>query len=229
MANLAYRSGSSTTAGASSGTTLAINKGAGAATGDIQVYLLYEEPSTGSSTLTGFTRLYQQINTGSFEMTLWARRLDGSESSSFTFSLGSSVFRTAVGTVYQNGTYTGTQPDVANGAQGDSIVTASQTAPSITTLGANRMLVYGHGGQSSLNVTGVTGAASNFRVHFDSNTISDALIAAAGATGTTAPNSGGTQNYVGIHAALISDPDVAAKAPPPPFRPQRVIYRTRRF
>lgn len=230
MAALSFRSASTTTAGSSSGSSLAINKGAGAATGDVQVFVIAWWPSTSTITPpTGFTSLRSQANAGSMKQEVFAKRLDGSEGASFTFNSTGSEWRVGVGALYQSGTYTDAQPDVANSAQGDAIAQASQTAPSVTTTGTNRMLIWGHATENSVSISSSSGAASNFRAHLGEGSLADALFASAGATGTTAPGGGGTQTYTGIHAALISDPDAAGKAPPPPFRPNRVIYRTRRF
>jgi hypothetical protein len=230
MANLAFRSASTTTAGSSSGSSLAINKGAGAAAGDIQVYVVSWWPNTSVVTPpTGFALLKSVANSGNMILHIFAKRLDGSEGASFTFNSTGSVWRTAVGALYQSGTYTGTQPDVSSSGQADSTASASQTAPSVTTLGPNRMLVWGHATENSNSNSSSSGAASNFRAHLAEADIADALFAAAGATGTTAPGGAGTDSYASIHVALISDPDATTKAPPPPTRPQRVIYRTRRF
>lgn len=226
MAALSFRAGSTTSAGSGGGDALAVNKGAGAAAGDIQMYGVYWEPNTNTVTCAGFTSLLKITNPNLFMLEVFYRRLDGSEGASFSFVPSTNgQWRTIVGALYRDGTYTGAQPDVSSSAQGDAVAQGSQIAPSVTTTGADRMLVYGHGMSSSGSITATTGAASNFRVHLGEASLADALFAVAGATGTTALGNGGTRNYAAIHAALISDPAAAAKAPPPPRRVNSTWYR----
>jgi hypothetical protein len=212
---LAFRAGSFVSAGNASGGDLSINKPTGTASGDIMVYVVYFEPDTTTISITGsFTSLFSLANTGAFKLEVFARRAGGSEPATFTVSnsTGGNQWRAAVGVAYSGGTGTGTLLDLANGSQADGALNTAQTAPSITTTGTDRMLVFGYGNFSGTNMTAAAGAATNLRGSLGGCALVDALRAAAGATGTSNPSSGvGTDDYVGIHAAIISDTGGAGK------------------
>lgn len=215
---LAFRAGSTTTAGNSSGSSLTVTKGAGVADGDIMVVNLYLESDTNTwaTVPTGWTSVFRQANAGAFNLELFVKRASSEGASWVWAPTTGSVFRTGVFAAYSGGTGTGTILDLANGSQGDAVSpNTSQTAPSIITTGADRMLIFGYGNFSgAAEVTATTGAATNVRVSLGACCIADALRAGAGATGTTAPSAGpGTETYAAIHAALLSDTGSAAPIP----------------
>jgi hypothetical protein len=205
---LAFRAGSFVSAGNASGGNLTLNKPTGTVDGDIIVVAVYFESGACTISITGgFSSAFQLANTGAFNFQVFYKRASG-EPASYTISNdeGGNQWRSAAGVAYSGGTGSGTLLDLANGSQADGALNTAQTAPSITTTGTNRMLVFGYGNFSGTNMTAAAGAATNLRGSLGGTAIVDALRASAGATGTSNPSSGvGTDDYVGIHAAIISD------------------------
>lgn len=204
---LAYRSGSVQTAGNSSGGALTITKPTGTASGDVLVAILYLESDTNTWTPpSGFTSAIAHDNTGAFQVQVFTKVAGGSEPANYTFTPGSSNWRIGLMAAYSGGTGTGTLVDVTGGNQGDATVYTSQTAPTVTTTGADRMLIFGYGNFSSTNISSLTGAATSLRTSFGGLTLGDALRASAGATGTTRTATDiGSQTFAAVHVALISD------------------------
>ena len=223
---LAFRAGSFVSAGNASGAAISINKPTGTADGDIMVTAIYFEPDTTSITApAGWTQAFSLANTGAFLLEIWWK-VAASEGTTYSWNntTGGNQWRSVVSGAYSGATGSGEREDLSNGSQADAVLITSQTAPSITTTGTNRMLIFGYGNFGGEEVTATTGAASNFRGSLGGTIIADALIAAAGATGTSRPSSGpGSQDYVGIHTALISDIASAGSIPPGLIRP---VWRT---
>lgn len=214
MAQLTYRSGSFITAGNASGGDLTVTKPTGTADGDLIVIAAYFEPDTTTISLTGgFSTGREQVNTGAFKLQVFWK-IAASEPASYTLSnsTAGNQWRAAVGAAYTSGTGSGERVDIAGSSQADGVAGTSQTAPSVTTTGTNRLLVYSNGNYAGTEATGVFGTASSFRGSFGSVVIADVARASAGATGTTYPDGTGTQDYVGIHVAFISD--IAAATSP---------------
>ena len=226
---LAWRVASFQSAGGASTASTAVNKPAGGASGDVFVTVIYLETDTNTITTvpTGWTLLFALANTAAFKLSVYALLAGGSEPATYTWGFNAAGFNALVTGAYSGGTGTGTLLDLANGSQADATLTTAQTAPSITTTGADRMLLWGFGTFAGTTVTGSSGAASNFRSTAFGVALGDALFATASATGTTAPTGTGTEDYVGIHAAIISDTGGgAATAPFPPWPPmQRILVR----
>jgi hypothetical protein len=210
---LAFRTGSTTSAGNASGGSLSVNKGTGVVDGDIMVVNLYLESDTNTwgTVPSGWTSVFRQANPGRFNIEMFVKRAASEGASWAWVPTTTGVWRVAVFAAYSGGTGTGTILDLANGSQGDLVNASSQTAPSITTTGPDRMLVFGYANWLAVNVTAMAGAASNLRISSGGDTIADALRASAGATGTSNPSAGpGTDDYAALHAALISDTSGAA-------------------
>jgi hypothetical protein len=211
---LAYRAGSYVSAGNASGTTLNFAKPIGLANGDVIVYVVYCETDTnsvqivqtGTSTDAGFVNLFNEPNAGAFFLQAFAK-VASSEPTTYDLKITTTpVWRIVSGVAYTSGTGTGTLLDVANGSQGDAVVSGAQTVVSITTLVDNDMVVFGYANFSGSNPTATTGFCTNLRGSFGSDMIADAVKTPVGATGTSRPSAGiGTETYVGIHAGVISD------------------------
>lgn len=228
---LAYRAGSFVSAGNASAGDLTINKPTGTVDGDLVVILTYFEPDTCTITISPGTWVSEVIaNTGAFKLQMFYKRA-ASEPASYTISndVAGNQWRIAAGAAYSGGTGTGTLKDVASSAQADAVVDGSQTAPSVTTTGADRMLTFGYGNFGGNNPSSTPGAASNLRGALGGLTISDALRASAGATGTTGASGAGTQDYAAIHLAIISDTGGATAPFPPWSRPDRGVLRLLRM
>lgn len=233
---LAYRAGSFTSSGNASGGTLAVNKWTGAAVGDIGIYVVYWEPDTNTiNTIpTGFTSLLRQVNTGDFMLEMFWRRVDGSEGATFTFgdSAAGNQWRTIVGACYSGGTGTNTVKDATGfgASQGDAVVITSQTAPTITPTSDGVMVVFGYGNFGGSDVTAMTGFTTNLRGSLGGIVIADAHQASHAATGTSRPSAGpGSQDYVGMHVALVDATGGAAAKSLPLFQPAKKILRPRRW
>lgn len=205
---LAYRAASFVSAGNASGGDLTLTKPTGTVDGDIVVIGVYFEPDTTTITVSpGTWESVAIANTGTFKIQYFLK-VAASEPASYTIanSTSGNQWRAAVGAAYSGGTGSGTRIDVSGTAQADGVVVSTnQTAPSVTTTGADRMLIFGYGNFNGNNPPGLTGAASNNRGALGSVTIGDALRASSGATGTTAPTGLGTEDYAALHVAIISD------------------------
>lgn len=208
---MAYAYRASTSQGNASGAGLTVTKPAGTADGDLIVVVAYLESdaNTWASVGAGFTTAagLVQANTGAFSVRVWWKIASG-EPASWTWTPTSSAWRTVVAASYSGGSGSGERVDVSGGSQGDSVLVANQTAPSVTTTVADDLLVFAYGNFSGNNDTGTTGAASSMRVWFGGLTIADATIASPGATGTTRPSGAvlGTEDYAALHAAFFLSP-----------------------
>jgi len=229
---LAYRASSFVSAGNANGGNLTINKPTGAAAGDLCVYVVYWEPDTNTITTipTGFTSQIKQVNTGAFMLEVFAKILDGTEGTTFTFgdSAPGNQWRSIVGACYSGGAGS-PLTDVSGGSQADGVIATGQTAPSVTTTVADDMLTWGYGNYSGTNPTTMSGTANNLRGALGGTALSDVVIASPSSTGTTYPNAGvGTEDYAAVHVAFKSS--VAGASPPYRRRkPQRMFMQKRRF
>jgi hypothetical protein len=193
-----------TTQGAASGAALTVTKPTGTIDGDIIIVICYLETDTNSWTPdSGFTLAQTTINTGKFRQDIFWKRASG-EGASWTFTPGTTAFRIITAVSYSGNSGTGTAIDKTSTNNGNGIITA-QTAPSVTTTAAGDMLIFGYSNFNGDNPTGGSGAATNFRSAFDGQTITDAVIATAAATGTTQPSGGtvGTEDFCAAHVALL--------------------------
>jgi hypothetical protein len=205
---LAYRSGSFVSAGGASGGNLSLTKPTGTASGDVVFLLAYYEPdSSVQSVSDGPWESVIIANTGAFVITAFIKTAGGSEPASYTISndIAGNQWRSACGVAYSGGTGTGTLIDLSATAQGDSVLATGQTAPTITTTGADRMVVFPYGCFSTAGSSAMNGFCANGRGTFGEMIIADALKTAAGATGTSNPTGTGTQDYAAMHIAIISD------------------------
>jgi hypothetical protein len=145
-------------------------------------------------------------NTGAFKLQLFTK-IAASEPASYTIanSTGGNQWRAAVGAAYSGGTGSGTTIEVSSTAQLDATAQGFQTTPSVTTTGADRMVLFGGANFSGTDPASLTGFATNLRGTLGGCSLGDAIKAAAGATGTTNHNVSGSQDYAALHAALISD------------------------
>lgn len=216
---LAYRTGSFTTTGNASGGDMTLTKPTGTADGDRVVIGVYFEPDTCTITVSnGPWESVAIANTGAFKLQVFTK-IASSEPASYTISndTAGDQWRAAWGASYSGGTGSGVQIDVSGTAQGDGVGSGGQDAPSVTTTGTNRMLIFGYASFAGTTVTGTSGAASNFRGQLGGLALGDALFASAGATGTTDPVGIGTEDFASLHMALISDIAGAAATSRPLF------------
>lgn len=202
-----FRTGSFVSAGNASGNALSIAKPTGTASGDLVVFVVYWESDT--NTVTGSDSLasaLRQANTGAFMLEVFYKIAGGSEPATYTFTPATNgQWRAAVGAAYQNGTGSGPWVDTSGGSEGDSVITTSQTAPSVTTTSADCLVVFAYGNFSGSDPASTSGFATSFRGALGGATLADAAKATAGATGTTNPASMGSETYAAMHVAFISD------------------------
>jgi hypothetical protein len=213
MSQLTYRSGSFVTAGAGFGDAVTINKPTGTASGDLIVFGSYWETDTNDVTPpAGFRSAKRQVNTGSHGIELFWKLAGSSEPTTYTFT-PSVLFkwRAVAGASYSAGTGVGERVDITGGQQLDSATSAQHLAPSVTTLGIDRLVV-ALCGDILTNVTGSTGSASNFRGETGGLGFADGVQASTGATGTTEFTGGGTSDYCALTTAFISDASTTARA-----------------
>ena len=205
---LAFRTGSFVSAGNAAGPDLSLTKPTGTADGDVVLILVYFEPDTCTVSIsTGGWAVQSIANTGAFNLkAFW--KYASSEPASYTISndVAGDQWRTAVAVAYSGGTGTGTLLDISSSTQGDGVVSGAQTVPSVTTTINNDMVTFNYGNFSGSNPASMTGFCTNLRGAFGGLCIADAVKTPAGATGTSRPASGiGTEDYAGMHLALISD------------------------
>lgn len=203
MSQWTYRAGSFVSAGDASGGDLVINRPTGTVDGDLIIIQVYFEPDTTTITIPTFTSAAAISNTGLFRAEQFWRIASG-EPTTYTISNNTAgdQWRIAVAVAYSNGTGTGNRVDVSGGTQADGQTV--QTAPSVTTNGVDRLLVFGYS-NTGVNPSSLTGAVTTIRGSFGGTCIGDAARPTAGATGTTTINGTGTQDYAALHVAYISD------------------------
>jgi len=200
---MAYTYRASTSAGNNSGGALSINKPTGTADGDLLVAVWYLESDTNtfSSVPSGWSLAGSIANTGAFKIWVYWKKA-ASEGASWSWTPSSSAWRAAVCAAYSGGTNPAV--DVAGtGGQGDAQTYGNQSAPSVTTVSDNALVIWGYGNYNGDNVPGMAGFCTNLRVSFGGCTIADATKTPAGSTGTSNPNSSiGSEDYAAIHIAF---------------------------
>lgn len=204
---MAYTLRATNTAGNASGAGLSVPMPAGVTTGDLLVIAAYLEADTNTwaTPPSGYTLAQSGANTGAFNLSLWYKIAGASEAAQ-TITPASSNWRTAISACFSGGSGSGSFVDVVGSVgQGDTISpVTNQTAPSLTTLTANDLLIWVYGNFSGTNVASIAGAANTLAVSFGGLTIGYANLGAVGATGTTAPNSGpGTDTYAAFHVGFL--------------------------
>ena len=214
---LALRSGSDASFGGNSGGDLVVDKPVGTVDGDIMVNVIYWETDTTtiSTVPTGWSLAANLANTGAFLLSVYYKRAS-SEPANYTWGNDTpgNQWRNVIVAAFSGGTGTGSLIDVTGSSQADGALEANQTAPSVTTTGADRMLIRG-GGNFNGVPTSASGAAGTFLRAGNGANLCYGLRASAGATGTTHVIGAGSDDYVGIHAAIISDTGGGATTTPP--------------
>lgn len=208
MSQWTYRTSSLTSAGNGTGDALSVPRPVGAASGDLILVGCYWETDTNTVTASdSLASARRQVNTGIFMQELFWKVAGGSEPANYTLTPGTNGrWRIALAAAYQNGTGTGNRVDVGGGSEADGVAIGSQTAPSVTTTGVDRLLAFLYCNYSGVDATTLTGAVTTLRGSLGGLCLGDAAIAAAGATGTSRPSAGpGTEDYAAQHVALISD------------------------
>ncbi len=228
---MVYAFRTASTAGNASGSGLTVTKPSGTADGDLLVALAYLESDTNtwSSVGAGFTALTAFTNTGTFKMQMWWK-IAASEPASWTWTPNTSGWRTVCVAAYTGATGSGAgRVDVQGTAAQADGTNVNLNAPGVTTTVNHDLLVAAFGNFQGNAWAFTSGPASAERADFGGVGIYDAVDRATGATGNTVLNAG-TVDYCAQHVAFFLDlAGAATKAPPPPFRPQRTTYRTRRF
>jgi hypothetical protein len=202
---VAYTYRASTSAGNASGGSLTVNKPTGTVDGDLLIVTFYLESDTNTfdTVPTGWNTGGSIANTGAFKIwSFW--KLASGEGASWAWVPHTSAWRAAVCAAYSGGSGSGSFVDVTGtGGQADGAANTSQTAPSVTTVANNDIVVYHYGNYNGDNQSGISGFATNLRISFGSATISDATKTPAGATGTSWPTTFGAEDYAAIHMAYL--------------------------
>jgi hypothetical protein len=215
-------SGSNATA-----TTLVIAKPAGVVAGDA---LLASVAVRGNPVLTppaGWTLVRLDLSGGTIRQAIYVRIAGASEPVSYTFTLSNA--QSAAGGIVA---YSGVDPTTPIDAHGGQINASSTslTAPSITTTGANRMLVAFYAIPNLTTYTAPAGmterfdqqvpAANQYKVTASGH---DQLLLSGGATGTRVATVANSAVSVGQLVALRPG---ASGPPPPDTTPPTVTNRT---
>jgi hypothetical protein len=195
---IAYRS--KNIKGNGSGTSVVHAAPSGLANNDILLFMLYKQNSAAVTYPAGFTEVAAIASGTSFWLYVaWKRA--SSESGTYTFSWTGSTWRYSMLGAYSGCITSGSPMD----ATPTTLATASETnvitCPSITTATANA-LVIPFGADYNLDVTGATLSGYTVREDVLPILVSDAIKAAAGATGTLAYSRTGTDRTGGVTIAL---------------------------
>jgi methionine-rich copper-binding protein CopC len=207
-AGIAFRSASS--ANNLTATTLVIPAPAGVAAGDA---LLAAVATRGAPTITapaGWALVRQDANASTMRQAIFVRIAGASEPASYTFTL-SSAQSAAGGVVAYTGVNATTPVDV-HGGQLNASSTAI-TAPSITTTGANRMIVGFFGAPVLTSMTPPGGMTERYdqtvpttNTYKVTSGAADQAVAAAGATGTRVATAVNASANIGQLVALNPAP-----------------------
>jgi hypothetical protein len=199
--------------GNASGDALAVSAPAGTVSGNLLVAVLYWESDT--NTLTppaGWSSVHRVTCAGRFMLEMFEKLAGGSEPGSYPFTPATNgQWREGIIASFQSGTGSGPFKDVATGASGLGQALSSQLSPSVTTGGADRLVVVGYGNFSGLAPGAMTNSVT---LHGGGPpAIGSKAQAAAGATGQTGVSGGavGTEDWAAITAAFTSD--LAGSAP----------------
>lgn len=230
---MAYAFRNQTSAGNASGGALSINKPASTADGDLLVAVGYLETDTNtwSSVPSGWSLAASQANTGDFKLWMYWKIASG-EPASWSWTPNVNAWRVLTCAGYSGGSGTGSFVDVVGtGNQGDAQIETAQTAPSLTTVTANDIVIFAYGNFGGANVTAMTGFTTNLRISLGGCTIADANAASAGTvTGTSRSNGGiGSQDFAAFHVAfrLVGAGGVATALKP--LTVQQAVHRASRY
>ncbi|MGH2477889.1 MAG: Ig-like domain-containing protein, partial [Candidatus Limnocylindrales bacterium] len=205
---IAFRSASS--ADNTTATSLVIPAPSGVVTGDA---LLASVSVRGNPTITppsGWTLVRLDINANTMRQAVFVRSAGGSEPTSYTFALSNA--QSASGGIVAYSGVDGVSPIDADGGQVNPAST-SITAPSITTTGADRMLVGFFGTPTLTSMVAPAGMTERFDEAVPSTNqykvtgaAADAGIAAAGATGSRVALAANSAANIGQLIALRPAP-----------------------
>lgn len=212
---MAYSFRAATSAGNSSGSTVAVNRPTGTADGDLVVWACYLESDTNTWTTTPTNAVIGSslANTGSFNLHLFWK-IASSEPASWNFAPNASAWRTIVCAAYSGPTGTGSsRVDTSSGSQGDGAFSGNQIAPSVTTTADGNLVIFSYGNFSGTDGPAVGGFATNLRVVGGGVIISDAVQTSAGATGSSGAPPIGSQDFVAMHTSFLLDTGGGAAAP----------------
>lgn len=202
-------------AGNASGGSLTLNKPSAVADGDLLVVTAYLESDTNTWTTipSGWntSAALTIVNTGAFFVQVFWK-IAASEGASWAWVPTTNAWRTLSIASYTGGTGSGERVDVSAKAQADTALAGAQTAPTITTTVNDDLVTFNYGNFSGTDPAGTqVGFCTNLRVTLGGVDVADALKAVAGATGTSAPNSGiGSQTYAAVHVGFLLAPGGAA-------------------
>lgn len=234
MAAPAFRS--SSTSGNVTATSDTITKPSGVASGDILLYQLYLETDLATViTLPSGWAQIRSLNQTGFSIdyrAVWCwKRAGGSEPANYTFSGWASNFYESAMAAFQDAVASGTPYEADDGlAQATS--GGAPSVPSVTTLGADRLIVAGYtslDGGNAVWAPGSSGMAE--RIDAASNALYTVAQAAAGASGTkTVAVTGGVNPFwcAGLVLAMLPVAGAAAAslvAPSPAQRYAHVLVR----
>lgn len=199
---MAYAFVAGSSAGNASGGAVSPGKPAGTADGDLLIAHAYLESDTNTwaTVPSGWTLAGSIANTGSF--TLWVYwKVASGEPASWTWTPTTNNWRTITVDAYSGGV-TPAVDVVGTGGQADTVLPASQTAPSVTTIADNDLVTFNYGNFSGTNPTSIGGFATNLRTTFGGVAGGDATKTPAGATGTSNAGGTGTEDYAAMHIAF---------------------------
>lgn len=195
-------------AGNASGGNLTITKPSGIADNDLLIVTLYLESDTNTWTPpTGWKTAsnLHQVNTGLFVVDVYWK-IAKNEPANWTWAPASNNWRTGVLSSYTGAQGLGlNRVDVAGGSQADGALETGQTAPSVTTLIDQDLVIFSYGNFGGADPSSLVGFATNLRVTLGGVCIGDAIKTPVGATGTTRPTGTGSQDYAAMHVAFKLD------------------------
>lgn len=199
---MAFTFRNSTSAGNSTATPLTLNKPTGVVDGDVLIVIAEIEDATASWTSVGagFTSL-GTVTSSTNKLQVWWK-VASSEPASWTWTQSGGFVWSSVVCVAYSGANSPSVDVFGTGNSGTSVAEASQTAPSVTTTSANDLLIFAYCNDTSTVATGMTGAANTLRTAFGNVSVGEAIIASAGATGTTGPTGVGTRTFAAVHIAF---------------------------
>lgn len=194
---MAIAIGAITTGSGSGGFGASISKPAGTAVGDLLAAHCYSNTAV---TSTGFTSRYQSTGDPSFGqlMSMLYRVADGSEASSITFNFASSG--SGIITLIRITGAAQTTPIEAH-STGAWVNAGSTSAPSVTTLTDNAMVLYQYVAVASIAGTwSATGPTENY----DDGTLAgySAIKATAGATAAQSASYSGSGYLIGYQVSV---------------------------
>lgn len=202
MAAPAFRSGATakTTANV---TSLACNKPAGTAAGDVLLAFAFEQFATGTwNALAGWTKLDEGADGAGLCGASYYRVADGSEGATFTFTYSVS---TTVGIALNIAAFTGCSLDAPIDAH--AVLTPLSTnvfaAPTVTTVGADRLIVRDFEAAAQASSQAWTTASSHTeQIDANGSAIDTVTQTSPGASGTASATYGVSVNGIAFTVAL---------------------------